>query len=61
MRKQQVEIIFFLSKDVLATQPFNPPNHSSNYWLNTGAATISLFLRLLACYGLVEYEAYLAK
>lgn len=42
-RKQQVEIVFFLSKDILATQPFIP-NLRSNYWLNPGAASISLFL-----------------
>lgn len=60
MRKQQVEIIFFLSKDVLVTQLYIP-NYSSNYWLNPETATISLFLCLLAWYGLVEYEAYLAK
>lgn len=60
MKKQQVEIIFLLSKNVLATQLFIP-NHSSCYWLNPGPATISLFLGLLARYGLVEHEAHLVK
>lgn len=60
MRQQQVEIIFFLSKDVLTTQPF-VSNHSSDSWLNPGAATIFLFLCLLAWHGLADYEAYLVK
>lgn len=59
MRKQQVEIIFLLSKNVLATQLFIP-NHS-HCWLNPGPVTISLFLALLARCGLVEYEAHLVK
>lgn len=54
-RKQQVEIILFLSKNVLVTQPFIP-NYSSHYWLNHGPATNALFLCLLAWYGLVEDE-----